>query len=224
MNDSHIASILNRVHKVTFVEMLATLAFAMMLVSIVILIEVRTSFFQRFIAPDPQIVFSPVPARLAMSPGSTNAVVQFAAEHPTLAVVGVMSVDLSDNTREVMLMIYNDPALAEQNSKLTSTKWPLFTASVENNSDISSLFSGEFACSPARQNMLMEALSINGAIRTTCRVPIPPYYGRLTGYLVMHSTEELSIYEVDQLRTDALRLSINMYYANAPRPALWSAN
>lgn len=224
MNDHHIASVLERVQKATFIEMLATLAFAMMLVSIVILFEVRTAFFQRYLTPDPQIVLSPVPTRLVLTSESIRAVEQFAASNTDLAAVGVMSVDLSENTRTALLMIYNDKKLEVQAAKLNMTTWPLFTSSPANNSDISSLLNGEFTCSPAQYSTLALSIGPNSPIKTTCRVPVPPYYGRLTGYLVMHSTDELSIYQVDRLRNAALRLSIDMYYANTPRAAGWSVN
>ncbi len=47
MSDTPFTSKLKRVQSITFVELLATLSFAMLLVSIVILFEVKTAFFQR---------------------------------------------------------------------------------------------------------------------------------------------------------------------------------
>lgn len=217
MNDHHIATILERVQKATFVEMIATLAFAMMLVSIVILFEVRTAFFQRHIAPGPQIVLAPVTTRLVLSESSIEALEQFAKSNPDLAAVGVISVDLSDNSRTLLMMVHNTTSVLS--TPTMPQTWPLFTADPVNNADVSSLLNGEFTCVPAAYSTLAHTQSLGGGVKTSCHVPVPPYYGRLTGYLIMHTVDELSIYDIDRLRRSALRLSIDMYYANS---TLWS--
>jgi hypothetical protein len=215
MSDQSFTTLLKRAQSITFVELLASVSFAMLLASIVILFEVKTAFFQRHFTPDPQVVLSPNSPRMVLSTIDVGALEQFAQEHTELAAVGVVSVDLSENTRSPLITIYGDKFVETKiATKPQISNMALFTANSSNNTEITSLLNGQFSCSPSTSSPLLIEYKMTDIIKTVCRVPVPPYYGRLTGYLVFYSRTELSIYEVDRLRRAALRLSIDMYYTN----------
>lgn len=217
MSDHNFTSFVNRIRTVTFVEILATVSIAMLFVSIVILFEVKTAFLQRQLASDHLAVVSPNSSKLMLSNIDVDVVERFARSHAELAAVGVVGVNLAENTRTMIVAIYNDQTLKRLHQKhnIYAGSYPLFTADSINNSEITSLIEGRFTCAPSIIGPGGDVTEIRALVKTTCRVPVPPYYGKVTGYLVFYSSKELSIYEVDRLRRDALRLAIDIYYMNS---------
>lgn len=215
MSEKVLAATIKHVQQARFVEYLAALAVAMFIVSIVVLFEAKTLFFQRQLAPTAFELVRPFPSRLVMTETSYQYMVDFTEQHPEIAAVGLVAVDLSENTRTTLVMLYNDKQAEERSATAVPSTVPLFTSDPVNNTEMASLLNGEFGCFPSRHSAMASSLKIVELLETSCRVPVPPYYGRLTGYLVFYTRGELSIYEVEELRRDALKLSVNMYFANA---------
>jgi hypothetical protein len=223
---SRFHSLLTHVQKVTFVEILATVCVSIMFVAIGILYEARTSVIQRYIVPETQQTASPLANQLVLSPESMEMVAKFAKAHTEVAMVGVVSVNMTANQRTNLLRVYNDKVLeqvvAQRESKesipYNQRPFPLFSDNITQNTMISSLLAGEFTCSATDNAMFSPQYNLEERMKTSCRVPIPPFYGRFTGYLIMHSSRELSIYEVEELKAASLRLSIDMYYTDIVRP------
>lgn len=212
MSEHHFANTLKRVQQATFVEYLATIACAMLLVSILILVEAKTMFFQRQFAPSAFETSHVLRSRLVLTDAGFDAMERFAREHTDLAAVGLVAVDLAENTRTELVVIYNDKQVEKGVDRNVGSTLPLFTTDTRNNAEMASLLNGEFGCAPASNSVLVQMHKLD-MLKTACRVPVPPYYGRLTGYLVMYSRDEVSIYEAEQLRKDALKLSVDMYFA-----------
>lgn len=218
--------LLNSAQKVTLFEILATVCIAMLFVSIVIIYEARTLFLLSKVTTDSPLVVGTVNKQLVLSSQSVVLVEQFAHTHSSVVdVIGVVAVDLIDNSRNTVLQVFNDKKIAAevvaQEAADQSKKYPtpLFTTDPLRNTEISSLLAGEFFCGVGTNVLFAAPYVISVPIKTTCYSPVPPYYGRLTGYIIIHSKRELSIYEAATLRDAALHLAINVYYADILRPA-----
>lgn len=228
MKDTPFHSLLTHVQKTTLVEILATVCVSIMFVAIGILYEARTSIIQRHFLPQVLMATDPIATRLMLSSTSVELVTKFAEAHKEIAVVGVVSVDLPANQRTNVLRVYNDKALeqlvktreAASAMPYNQVAFPLFSNNVVQNSMISTLLAGEFTCSATESAMFSPSYNLEERLKTSCRVPIPPFYGRLTGYLVMHSARELSIYETEALKAASLRLSMDLYYTDVVRASV----
>lgn len=215
-------SLLERAQSISFVELMATITVVVLLVAIFMLYEARTAFIQHYVVADVESMGVPTGTTLQLSDNSKEQIEAFTHEHGTLALVAVIGVDLSDNTRSALIRFYNDKAiekLALTNDKKArlGVSSPLFTDNAVNNAEISALLNGEFTCTSVDSSPFIVVNNLTQTIKQVCRVPVPPYYGRLTGYLVMYSKTEMSIYEVDQLRSAAIRLAIDIYRADVAR-------
>lgn len=195
--------------------------FAVSIVALALLFEAKTSTLRNLIAP--HVLPSQSAGEqyvLSLTSEGVGVVNRFTAAHPQVDVVAIVAVDLEDNTRTPLIVRYNDRALEQLAAKYVQlpTIIPLFTDDKANNADLSALLNGEFSCKSAAEGMpLVLPAQIKSKLKTTCRVPVPPFYGRLAGYVVIYSTRELSIYEVESLRISTIRLSVDLYYA-APAP------
>lgn len=217
-------SLLTHVQKVTFIEVLATICVSIMFVAIGILYEARTTVVQRYFIPETQLTTDPIARQLILSQESIDMITKFAKAHTEVAVVGVVSVNLPANQRTSLLRVFNDKELEQhvtkQEANLTHSQrvFPLFSDNSSQNAMVSSLLAGEFTCATTDPATMMPIPDFGNRLKTSCNVPIPPFYGRMTGYLVMHSTRELSIYEAEALKAASLRLSIDLYYTDVVRP------
>lgn len=223
MTDKSKDTFIEHMHRVPFYGIIVTVLISVLLVSIIILYEARTAVLQRYMTPSSVSRIAPMQGRLVLSADSIDRVREFASDHSELAVVGVVSVDFSQNSRETVVRFFNDPAIEKQvTAQLhanAESPLPLLIPNDKiNNDQIADLLNGEFTCSNAIDGIFVQLYNLDAQLRTVCRVPVPPYYGRLTGYLVMYSKKEMSIYEKDQLRAAAIRLAVDMYYQDVARP------
>lgn len=215
MKEMKFRSLLESGQRIMFLELLATVTLAVLLVSIFILYEAKTAVIQRYIVPDTQVAVVPSAERLALSSASREAVYEFAHARPEIAVVGVVAVDLKENTRTSLMRVFNDKEIEKRvmdaDKSVPSGPFPLFTADVTGNAEITALLSGEFTCSTEDVTVFIQKYNLGDKLKQVCRIPVPPYYGRLTGYLVLYSKAEMSIYEKDRLRSAVTRLALDIY-------------
>lgn len=100
--------------------------------------------------------------------------------------------------------------LADQNEGYSA---PVFTNNEQTNRQVLSLIRGEFSCSkiiPTGSDSRFGRF-LGGRIQYTCRVPIPPSYGNLIGFVVFHLSREPSEQELDELRLESYTISMHIY-------------
>lgn len=206
MNDDTLHKAINRIRSITLIEVLTTAIFAMLFATIVILLEVKTAFVQERLTPGIYNSSDKLPSELVTSYADNQRISSFMLGHPYIIATEVISVSLSLNTQSPLLVIHRD-----SREKVSNLQHPgsLFTTNHSNNTVITAMLNGQFSCvgTPPKSDTAPVVL-------TTCRVPVPPYYGELTGYIVFHVDQELSIYQVDALRRHALRMAVELYYNN----------
>jgi hypothetical protein len=211
--------LLKNTQLIKFHDLLITISVIILLVAIVMLYEAKTATIQNKLFT--QRVQSST-SQLTLSQESTEMITTFSNTHTKAAIVGIVAIELETNSRRLLFKQFNDKALliiADAHTKEGEDKFPLFDLDPVNNAEISTLLGGEFTCSTASGVPFLVKYGLQDSIKLTCRAPIPPYYGKLTGYLVMYFTKELSIYEIDTLRSEALKLAIDIYYQDVANPA-----
>lgn len=90
---------------------------------------------------------------------------------------------------------------------------PVFTNNEQTNKQILSLIRGEFSCSkvfPQGSDGRFGKYA-NTKVKYTCRVPIPPSYGSLIGFIVFHLSREPDETELDELRLESYTISMYIY-------------
>lgn len=146
------SELIHQLESVSPIEIIATIAVGVLFASVALLYEIQTTTLQRYLAPDPQITTTPLATRLILSPISIEMIENFTKKHTELAAVGVISVDMSNNTRINVFRVYNDVKLKHvvdtlDGGKLSHVESPLFNSDPTNNAEISSLLAGEYSCS-----------------------------------------------------------------------------
>ena len=176
--ESKIKSLLKHVQQVTFAELLTTLSLAMLLVSIVMLYEARTAILQRYIVPNANTSTIASHPSLELSASSISKLQQFILNHNEIAVLEVVGVRLIDNQRTTLIRLFNDHELERATSGALDTPTMLFSSDVVYNAEISALLNGEFTCTSNDHGPFVVRHNLQRIIKTTCRIPVPPYYGK----------------------------------------------
>jgi len=83
---------------------------------------------------------------------------------------------------------------------------PLFTEDPANNAQVLAVVNGEFLCTDVTNSILVKQFPhIAKAIVLSCRVPLPPAFGKAGGWFAMHMMHEPT--DLSTFKTDALTLS-----------------
>jgi hypothetical protein len=155
---------------------------------------------------------------LVMSPKSKAALEALVAGKDKYVISGAaVGINIPTNTRTIVYRYFNDKVI-ERAVRTADTKegdtLPLFSSNEGQNKQILSLIQGEFSCGKlitGGVNSRYAGAETFGKIVATCRVPIPPAYGHLIGYIVFHLSRDPSEAEMEELRVEAYTLSMNIY-------------
>ena len=162
------------------------------------------------------LVYKNTSAELVMSQKSKSALDNIVQNRPWIVSTSVISINVQLNKQADIYRYFNDKAL-EVLIRTTDAKdgmeFPLFSNNELLNKQVLSLLQGEFSCSKTVLNGSNSryAPSITGKVVQDCRVPIPPAYGHLIGYISFSLSRDPTDDELDQLRTDAYTLSMSIY-------------
>lgn len=216
---------IDHIQKVSFAQLLATILASILVVVIFLMYQVRADIVRgQEMIPNYQSSDSNVNGDLILSEETSNQIYTFAKGNAsTVAAVVVVAVNLEDNTRSVVNIITTDEVIRRRtshlgnNGRVVPNLFPLFTSDPDMNIEISHLLTGQFVCQSASSSLIAGTTNEDGHVITVCQVPIPPFYGRLSGYLLLYSTNVLSIYEMDTLKQRSLKLAISIYYNDLVR-------
>lgn len=136
--------------------------------------------------------------------------------YPEISLVVVVDADPVKNQRIVVHREYNNTelkaTLAEQAAKgQDATASPLFTSNAEENQLILNIMLGEFQCAPSEGTGIARMYDgLEKLIVVSCRVPLPPAYLKVTGWISVHFTA-WPIRDYDRFRQDALNTALEYY-------------
>lgn len=130
---------------------------------------------------------------------------------PLIAAVVLTHVDLQKNRRKPLWWKIDDTeadTISEKTER--SLPRPVFDYDPKNTQQMVAVLNNEFVCSRTadtvfRFNWPVERMPV------VCRIAIPPFYGRMVGMLSVVLKKQPTKYELDQIRTEASRLAVDIY-------------
>ena len=192
------------------VALLATLAF--------VGITLYTGFEKRhviFDAVNSHMAAKELTGRFKIGDESERALRTFIASNPETVHVSVVSLDLLKNLRYPewrwsILEIDNLIKAAQATGRDGIV--PIWSSDPGQNAQMLTLINGEFACSPSDTSGLVKAFpELKGKYQLSCRTPIPPRYGYVSGYIVMHFTTVPDTYVLERIKIRSKQLAIEIY-------------
>lgn len=128
----------------------------------------------------------------------------------------VASVNVQQNRKMYLYRAFSDrdvELVVKESDARDGASSPVFTSNEQTNKQILSLIRGEFSCSkiiPQGSDSKFGRY-LGNKIKYTCRVPIPPSYGSLIGFVVFHLSREPNETELDEIRLESYTISMHIY-------------
>lgn len=150
----------------------------------------------------------------------------FLKQHPNVQMLTIVDANPIDNTRIIVHRAFNDGRVRtyveERAAEIPRVgDGPLFTADADNNKIVLSILNGEFSCSLVTEySIFARAFPDLMTSRTfQCRVPLPPSFGKATGWFSLLLAQPLTAEEYDHIKIDSLLMSLNYYNLEVLRQA-----
>jgi hypothetical protein len=130
--------------------------------------------------------------------------------------IQIINVDFRKNIRTQAFFVSNNEKLkksVDDYLALTGgSGTSIFTNNEVNNKRIIDLLNGNFICTPYEDTIApLIYQGTLGSINYICSVPIPPYYGKFTGYVNVYLTEKPTDTKIAAIRQSMSELSIIVY-------------
>lgn len=120
------------------------------------------------------------------------------------------------NRRKAIYWFSDDPVVEAAFKGLEERQFGgirLFTNDARNDAQMVRLINGEWGCDLFSTTINATLLpSLASRTPYICRVSLPPYFGEFSGYVAVSLKTVPSEDEVDQLRSDIVKLSTEIYY------------
>jgi len=134
--------------------------------------------------------------------------------NPSVIQISVVDADPIKNFRKVLYTRTYDKEFETFHEKTISGKLPtgpLFSTDQQSNEHIVNLLSGEIRCAPSNEGFYYRMYpEFTRFIKYSCRIPLPPAYGKVTGWLSVHFAE-WPLRDFGKTKYDMLNLA-NDYY------------
>lgn len=134
---------------------------------------------------------------------------------PLIVGARVVSANLKVNQRAQVYYYTDDPVVQSQWDQYIRERGntqAIFSSDQVNNLQMVAVINGEFACSEFKDSLIGKVMpSLEGHIKYSCRVGIPPYYGDFSGYLVFWLKDAPDEGMTNEVRIEAVRLANDIY-------------
>jgi len=147
-----------------------------------------------------------------------------ATKYPNVALITLIDADPVGNRRKAVYRVYNDKNLEAIMAPPLAINpqigdGVLFGSNEQSNREVLAVMTGEFLCAPNRNTILNNAYPGSEKIVSySCRVPLPPAFNKATGWFTIH-LKEWPMSNIEQLKVDALSMSLNYYNTEILRQA-----
>lgn len=159
---------------------------------------------------------APQEFRAVLTPEIKDKIQTIVTRSPIINMIGVMTVNLRVNQRDMFYFYSNEPAIELEWRKYLSSRGtiqPVFTSDEKNNTQMVAVINGEFACYKFEDTNNARMLpGMAHKMPYVCRVSLPPYYGEFSGYLMLGLASAPSETEQGELRIEAVRLATDIYF------------
>lgn len=139
----------------------------------------------------------------------------YLAKNPEVLMLSVVDANQIENRRVTVHRAFSDLAVKTIVEKSTKSNpaigsGPLFTTESENNIQILAVLNGEFYCTKPSNIGSYVPEEIRGMIVYECRTPLPPAFGKATGWITLHLKSWPPI-NYDYFKSEALIFSLEYY-------------
>lgn len=143
-------------------------------------------------------------------------IAELVARHPEIVLVTLIDADPLRNMRRPIYRHFNhsklEDVIKQQEESGRDGSGPLYTSDESNNRQMLAIMSGEFFCSPVDEGSFAKMFPGVGEIaKYSCRVPLPPAFGKATGWFSIHISKWPPEHGLDQLKFDALSMSLSYF-------------
>jgi hypothetical protein len=151
-------------------------------------------------------------------PVGQRIIADFARKHPEIALITLIDADPVRNLRLIVYRHFSNDEVKRlveaAEASGTSGQGPLITSDEKNNRQVLAILSGEFYCTPVGEGAFGQIFR-EAATKVTysCRAPLPPAFGKSTGWFSIHITKWPVDHGFDTLKFDALSMSLNYFNA-----------
>ena len=183
---------------------------AALMVSMVIIFENRKTVFNRLFDSFP---VETIPYPWNVSQDSKDELVKL-TKRPIIGGVILTEVDLKKNRRIVKFWHVVDSALRLEVANQISTMLPIafFDTDKKNNDQMLAILNNQFVCAPTKETILVRFIpNLDSSFPFTCRLAVPPFTGEFAGLISVILTKIPSPTEVDSLKIELTRVSVEMY-------------
>lgn len=160
------------------------------------------------------------PELTTITPQSEALIKSFMSKHNgTVIYLTVLRFDFPRNTRTPIYRSFNSDELKKlvyDRLKGGDGALPIFIKNDKTNNDqIITLVHGEVACDPFTGGGLARVWpDLESKLKISCRIPIPPIFGSVRGYIVIHIIREMTPYELEAMKIDLKNLVIKIHEDN----------
>lgn len=144
---------------------------------------------------------------------------QLIAKGDLVKLVLITQADLKKNRRSAKYFQLEDPDSVLIRKKAAGLlPQAVFDSDERNTKQMVQVLNGEFVCSRYEETVFMTIFpELKPRIPFICRLAVPPFYGRFVGILTFGVSREPTKLEMDSLRIEANRLSVQIYLKDVMR-------
>lgn len=206
---------------VTWSRLIKTVIAGLVVISLVVVYENRQVFFNKINAGLNNTVddFELKPPRLE----GQKIIAGFMNGNKEVVMLSVLDANPVTNRRNVVYRDFNDPKIKNVVDRYvlenpTIGDGALFTTDPINNKQILAILNGEFFCAENKNSIISQAFpEAAKQIVYSCRVPLPPSFGKATGWITLH-LNKWPLDDYDRFKSDSLLMSLNYYNREVLNP------
>ena len=148
---------------------------------------------------------------------SRKLIEDFVRKYPEVGLLTIIQADPVTNRRSPVYRHFNSDEIKKSielsYSQGRDGSGPLFSADQVSNEQVLAVLSGELRCEPVTQGMFAKIFPdlTEGVVVHSCRVPIPPSFSLVGGWIAIHLKTWPPQGQLDTFKQDALILALNYY-------------
>lgn len=185
-------------------------------VALMIGFENRTIIFNKMFSAPVESLTIP----WEMSDESKRELTSLASSQSLVGGVLVSEVNLKKNRKITKFWYVEDAALKEQAANIIATLLPqaFFDTDKNNNDQMVGVVGNQFVCSPTVETVYVRYLpNMPKKLPYICRLAVPPFVGEFAGFITLALVRPPTKSEMDSLRIELTRISIEFYLRDIDR-------
>ena len=145
-----------------------------------------------------------------------NLIRRLMVRYPEIVMASVIDADPISNRRMVVGRVFNNQSLEVIVQKAldrgVNGGGSLITDDAEQNRQVLSMLNGEMKCDPAPVGIIFKVFpEARRYVTYSCRVPLPPAFGKVTGWITLHMSAYPPRTGADAFKQESLLLALQYF-------------